>query len=375
MTIKIALFLLITLFGHGITFSQNVVNDLTGLRENLTRKIFEKTKDLSNETQLSIVLIKNGISHFYGMIKQNDTIKNIENKDKVFEIGSISKVFTATLLADAILERKIKQTDDINKFYPYTFKDDVRITFESLSNHTSGLGENPSNLQLSEFLADSTKAERENPFQKYSDSELEYYLRNQLQLCCSSDRKEYLYSNLGTGLLGYTLCQMEKCSFTELVSNKIFKKYKMNNSYTDTRLVEAGLVKGISRTGVPIGNWIWDSDVFLGAGGILSSANDMACFLEAQFDMGNKELAMTRKPTFKVNDKLSVALGWHIVKADNGNDLYWHNGGTGGFSSSMVFDMNEKSGVIILSNVSFLHPHAKNVDALCFEIMEDLAKK
>ena len=149
----------------------------------------------------------------------------------------------------------------------------------------------------------------------------------------------------------------------------------MNNSYTDARLVETGLVKGISRIGVPIGNWIWDSDVFLGAGGILSSANDMACFLEAQFDMGNKELAMTRKPTFKVNDKLSVALGWHIIKANNGNDLYWHNGGTGGFSSSMVFDMNEKSGVIILSNVSFLHPHAKNVDALCFEIMEDLAKK
>ena len=158
MKTKFALFLLITLFGHGITFSQNVVNDLTGLRENLTRKIFEKTKDLSNGTQLSIVLIKNGISHFYGMIKQNDTIRNIENKDKVFEIGSISKVFTATLPADAILERKIRQTDDINKFYPYTFKDDVRITFESLSNHTSGLGENPSNLQLSEFLADKYKS-------------------------------------------------------------------------------------------------------------------------------------------------------------------------------------------------------------------------
>ena len=136
MTIKIALFLLINLFGHGITFSQNVVNNLTDLEENLTQKIFEKTKDLSNETQLSIVLIKNGISRFYGMIKQNDTIRNIENKDKVFEIGSISKTFTATLLADAILERKIKQTDDINKFYPYAFKDDVRITFESLSNHT-----------------------------------------------------------------------------------------------------------------------------------------------------------------------------------------------------------------------------------------------
>ena len=89
MKTKFALFLLINLFGHGITFSQNVVNNLTDLEENLTQKIFEKTKDLSNETQLSIVLIKNGISRFYGMIKQNDTIRNIENKDKVFEIGSI----------------------------------------------------------------------------------------------------------------------------------------------------------------------------------------------------------------------------------------------------------------------------------------------
>lgn len=135
MKIKFALFLLINLFGRGITFSQNVVNNLTDLEENLTQKIFEKTKDLSNETQLSIVLIKNGISRFYGMIKQNDTIRNIENKDKVFEIGSISKVFTATLLADAILERKIKQTDNINEFYPYTFKDDVRITFEPVKSY------------------------------------------------------------------------------------------------------------------------------------------------------------------------------------------------------------------------------------------------
>lgn len=69
MKIKFALFLLINLFGRGITFSQNVVNNLTDLEENLTQKIFEKTKDLSNETQLSIVLIKNGISRFYGMIK------------------------------------------------------------------------------------------------------------------------------------------------------------------------------------------------------------------------------------------------------------------------------------------------------------------
>ncbi|WP_233582275.1 serine hydrolase domain-containing protein [Prevotella sp. OH937_COT-195] len=345
------------------------------MKENQIHKIFEKTKSFPNGTQMSIAFIENGKSRFYGIIKQNDTIRNTENKDKVFEIGSISKIFTATLLADAILERKIKMTDDINKFYPYPFKDNVRITFGSLSNHTSGMEEYPANLDISEFLADSTKAEWKNPFQRYGYSELEHYLRNQLQLCCNPNKPEYLYSNFGTGLLGYTLCRMEKCGFAELISGKIFRKYKMNNSYTDARLVENGLVYGISRTGVPVGNWIWDSDVFLGSGGILSSANDLACFLEAQFDMDNKELAITRKPTFKVNDKLSMALGWHIVKTNNENELYWHNGGTGGFSSSMVFDINKKNGVIILSNVSFLHTDAKNVDVLCFEIMEDLGKE
>lgn len=106
-----------------------------------------------------------------------------------------------------------------------------------------------------------------------------------------------------------------------------------------------------------------------GAGGIVSITEDLSKFAYAQFDPKNKELALTRKPTFRINEDTAIGMCWHIIKSRNGKDLYWHNGGTGGYSSSMAVNVEEKTAVIILSNVASINDL---IDGLCFELMNEM---
>ena len=72
---------------------------------------------------------------------------------------------------------------------------------------------------------------------------------------------------------------------------------------------------------------------------------------------------------------MSTGLGWHIIKSKSGTILNWHNGGTGGYSSSMAIDTKSKNGIIILSNVSAFNQNMGNIDKLCFELIETLEKE
>ncbi len=335
-----------------------VVSALNNYPVDIAEIIFSKSKDLPNNTQLSIALIQNGKTNYYGIIKVNDTIKPNENQNKIFEIGSITKVFTSTILASLVIDKKLKLINEINSNYSFPFKNNIKISFESLANHTSGLSRLPENLNLSN---------ESNPYKNYGKKEIEEYLKNLLKL--ENEPSEiYSYSNLGAGLLGYTLGLSQKMSFQKLLEKRVFDKYKMTSSFTTSKNLDNRLVKGIDQNGEFVSNW--EFDVLFGGGGILSTTEDLVKFANAQFNPKNKELALTRKPTFDINEGMKIGLGWHILKTEKGFNWIWHNGGTGGYSSSMVLDPEKKNGVIILSNVSAFNPKMENIDKLCFELME-----
>ena len=347
--------------------SENTINNLTIKNGLITKKqleiIFENSKVFPNQTQISIAIIKNGNVRFYGVKNNNDTISMVDNQNSIFEIGSITKVFTSTLLANYVIEGKIKPNNNINDYLKIPFYNNTKISFISLANHTSGLPRLPSNLDL-------TKVNPENPYKEYKEKELNEYLIKHLEL---SHKGEYQYSNLGAGLLGYTLSKIEKDTYERLLQKKIFSKYDMQNSTTDINKIKGNLVKGLNNEGKEIPNW--EFFVLAGAGGILSSTEDLSKFVTAQFDCSNKELKLTRKKTFEVNENMDIGLGWHLLKSQPKNIWYWHNGGTGGYSSSMTFDEKTKNGIIILSNVSTFNPKMGNIDKLCFELMKTVEKE
>ncbi|PVX50116.1 CubicO group peptidase (beta-lactamase class C family) [Balneicella halophila] len=346
---------------------ENVINDLSIKNGSITKCqseiIFEGTYVFPNNTQLSIAIINNENVSYYGIKKESDTISTIDNQKSVFEIGSISKVFTSTLLANFVIDGKIKLNENINDYLKTPFNNDTKISFINLANHTSGLPRLPTNLDLS-------KVNPENPYKEYKEKELEEYVTNQLEL---PNKGKYQYSNLGAGLLGYTLSNIENTSYESLLQNKIFSKYDMKNSTADINKIKGNLVRGLNNEGVEIPNW--DLSVLAGAGGILSTTDDLSKFVIAQFNTSNKALELTRQKTFEINEKMDIGLGWHILKSKSENLWYWHNGGTGGYSSSMVIDENSKNGIIILSNVSAFNPNMGNIDKLCFELMKTLEKE
>jgi len=340
-----------------------LVNGLSNFPIDIANEIYSLTRYFPNKTQLSIAVLKNGKVKYYGIIIKNDTIKSIENQTKVFEIGSITKVFTSSVLASLVIDNKLKLSDFINDYYITSFNNNTKITFLELANHTSGLPRLPENLDLSNEA---------NPYKRYGVNELNEYL-TKLLLIENNNDKNFEYSNLGAGLLGNTLGLSQKQTFNELLQQRIFEKYKMGNSHTSLKDFENQIIKGLDETGQEVSNL--EFDVLFGAGGILSTSEDLVKFAQAQFDKKNKELELTRKPTFDINEDMKIGLGWLILKSENEFKRIWHNGGTAGYSSSMVLDIEKKNGVIILSNVSGFHSKMGNIDELSFGIMEQIEKQ
>lgn len=171
---------------------------------------------------------------YYGVKIQNDTIQSVRNYDQVFEIGSITKVFTSTVLASLVVDKRLNLSDFVNEYFLFPFKNNIKFSFLELANHTSGLPRLPENLDLSSA---------ENPYKSYGKKELNNYLEEIMRLESKADFK-YNYSNIGAGLMGYSLGLSQKRPFDALLEKKIFKKYEMRNTFTDPNKVKNNLVKG-----------------------------------------------------------------------------------------------------------------------------------
>ena len=336
-----------------------------GIDKEQSELIFNRTKSFPNNTQLSIALINNMEISFIGIKRTNDTISLIDNYQDAFEIGSITKVFTATLLSNFVTDQKLELNDNIQDFFDFKINIDKEITFKELANHTSGLPRLPSNLNL--LIVD-----QDNPYKDYDKEKLTEYLTSEIKLNQEPGIK-YEYSNLGAGILGFELANMSKSSYENLLQEKIFLKYRMVNSTSKREELKSKLIKGLNPYGETTSNW--DFDVLAGGGAIFSTVEDLSKFGLAQFNEKNIELSLTQKPTFKVNDNMSIGLGWHILKRKNGGELIWHNGGTGGYTSSMALDLENKNGIIILSNVSAFNKEMGNIDQLCFGLINTLDEK
>lgn len=322
--------------------------------------IYEKAAILPNQSQISIAIIKNGVVQFYGVKREQDSTLTIQNHQAIFEIGSITKVFTCTLLADFVVNQKIELDDNIDALLGFSLKDNVKLSFKQLATHTSGLPRVPASLD---------SVSLENPYKGYGEMRLKKYLSEKLEMVHTPGEK-CDYSNLGVGLLGHVLTKVEGRTFEELLQAIIFSKYKMNNSTTIRAQIEDRLLKGLNDEGLEVSNW--DLAVFMGAGGILSTVEDLSKFVLAQFDISNKELALSRRNFFTVSENFSMGLGWSIIKTETGQEWNWHNGGTGGYTSSMILDTKTKNGVIILSNISALGKLTNTIASLSPALMNTL---
>lgn len=320
--------------------------------------IYEQSKQMPNGTQLALGVVIEDKMYWYGIERQNDTIRTVENKDSVFEIGSITKVFTANLLASAIMEEKVTKATRLSSLFPSANAGLEEVTLAHLANHTSGLPRLPGNMGWFVNI--------QNPYEKYDVAKLEAYLQGNIKLA-DSPGATYSYSNLGAGILGYVLSEQAQLDYEGLLQREICEPYGMKITTTDRAKVANRLVHGQDYEGKRVSNW--DLNALVAAGGILSTTYDMTHFMSAQLDTTNIAFQLAQQPTFKIDEQLSMGLGWHILQRGQ-QEYWWHNGGTGGYTSSLALDIENKYGVVVLSNVSAFSSEQQNIDKLTFALLD-----
>ncbi len=314
-------------------------------------------------TQFSIAVVQDTTVNFYGALRDSDQLINVENSEQVFEIGSISKVFTSTLLAHAIMEGLVEPDHPVTDYLDFSIHENPQFTWIQLSNHTTGLSRLPGGYLLN-FLMNMS-----NPYKNFDEEEVLDYLQNRLEMDAEPG-EQHLYSNLGAGVLGMFMGLIQEKSYEELLQEKLFSPLDMRRSTTDRSKIEEYLVSGRTKRGGIATNW--DLAALAGAGGVLSTASDLSRFVVENFNSENEILAYQREPTYRVSESMEMAMGWFILAKESGQNWYWHNGGTGGYRSSIVLSPENKTGVILLSNISAGHQHADEIDRLSFILMEDL---
>jgi D-alanyl-D-alanine-carboxypeptidase/D-alanyl-D-alanine-endopeptidase len=282
----------------------------------------------------------------YGSLAKDD--KRPLDGDTVFEIGSITKVFTTLLLMDMALKGEVAVTDPIAKFLPATARvperDGKQITLSDLATQTSGLPRMPSNFK---------PGNPANPYVDYTP-ELLYAFLSGHQLTRDIGSK-FEYSNLGMGLLGHGLSLRAGMDYEAALKARILEPLKMESTAVSfSPAMKARLAVGHGANLEPVSNW--DLAALAGAGALRSSANDMLTFLAAHLGYVDTPLAAAMAEQLSIRRPagttgLEIAYGWFIQTKD-GNAIIWHNGGTGGYRSFAGFDPKAKRGVVVLTNHS-----------------------
>jgi CubicO group peptidase (beta-lactamase class C family) len=288
---------------------------------------------------LSVGIIKNGqpSNYHYGETKRgNGKLPDLKTG---YQIASVSKTFTATLLAQAVLDGKLGLNDDIRKYlpgeYPNLQYNGQLIRIVELANHTSGLPAIPDNY-ASQPLFDPLNT-------------LAHYTADLFDEALHKVKIEYapgsrfFYSNMGIDLLGYILEQVYQKSYSELLKKYITDPFGM----VDTKVKLTP--KDKNEMALPYGNsgWevpFWSSEILPGAGGITSTTGDMLVYLANQISERNKAVKLTHQPTAN-----STGLAWGVRTINGVRDMQ-HSGGGVGYRSNISFYPELKSGAVILIN-------------------------
>ena len=263
----------------------------------------------------------------------------------VFEIGSINKTFTGTVLADMVAKGEVALDDPVQKYLPegvtIPSRNGRQITLLDLATHRSGLPRLPNNHR---------PADPTNPYADYSVETMYAFLSShELRRDIGA---EFEYSNLGVGLLGHALGRAAGKPFEQLVRERVLEPLGMRmTGYGRDGEMGEWHAKGHDGDGDVVS--FWDgTDAIHGAGGMRSNLEDMLVYLRAQLGPADTELERAIRVAQQVHHRfpdMAFGLNW-AIRAEEGRTLISHGGGTGGFNTMIGFDPARRTGFVMLTN-------------------------
>lgn len=300
--------------------------------------------------------------------------------DTLFELGSITKTFTALALAREIERGNWTLETTVQELLPpgVALPDEARgVTLKNLTTHSSGFPRLPGNLSIlgsAKMLLFGS-----DPYEGYDEPKLLAGLQT-VKLKFAPGTKSS-YSNFGLMLLGYLLGRKAGTSCESVIKEQICKPLGMGETTMQVRTEQrpraaqgyrALLKLGPIVLGLRSAPW-FDSGALGGAGALRSTGNDMLKYLQANMHpdgtLGNAIRASHRE-LFQENDRMAFGMNWiRSKRKDLKETMIWHNGGTGGFRSFLGFTEDGQIGVVVLSN------SAEQVDGLGIALLRDLNGK
>ncbi|WP_173127164.1 serine hydrolase domain-containing protein [Kibdelosporangium persicum] len=256
--------------------------------------------------------------------------------DRIFQIGSITKTFTAVALA---LTDHVD--DPLARHLPRRFPAPEGVTMGQLSAHTSGLP------RLPPGLIEHPDFDLRDPYAHITEEFLITALKQTTLL--TPPGTAYLYSNYGAGLLGLALSR----NYEALIRHRISIPLRLK----DTTLTLTGeqrrrKVQGYDSNGAATPDW--RLPLIAGAGGLYGTVDDLLRYMRAHLGDApgflKPALNLVQQPRFEISAGYEVGLAWHMYTLPSGRTVTFHDGGTGGFTSIAMFSPKDNTGVAIIVN-------------------------
>ncbi|MBC7948369.1 MAG: beta-lactamase family protein [Chitinophagaceae bacterium] len=259
----------------------------------------------------------------------------------IYEIGSITKTFTAYVLVAVLMEKGISDTSKILPYLPDSVQRNTslsHISFLSLMNHSSGLPRLPSNIDMvNDPMA---------PYDHYTEGQLYTYLKS----ATPTTNGASAYSNLGAGLAGVLAARIAGASYETLLDKHMFQPFGLKRHSDESIAAEEHKAQG--HFDIMKSNY-WKADALAPAGTLKCTSAEILTYFQSMINpptAASRQIVDTLlRPTLTVLPSMRVCRGWFTVGADS-LKVYWHNGGTYGFSTFGAFNREKNVAVSIVIN-------------------------
>ncbi|WP_228413995.1 serine hydrolase domain-containing protein [Chryseobacterium sp. CH21] len=319
----LALFLFISSFSFGQKFSTKI--------DSIIQDNYKKNPGVG----ISFGFINDKEEYYTSYGNLNAESQTKIDKNSLFEIASITKILTSNLIAQAVLDKKIKLDDYIDGYLPKEYvlnqnlKNKIRIS--DLASHQSGLPD-----------IDFAKLIEQNPQQPVSgvtQNTLTSIINNCSEL---KDYGKYRYSTIGYTLLGQILEKIYGKSYDIIIRDQLIQPLKMTTTFT-----KDFNVKNVTTAHNPEGgiqeffNW----NITAPAGLVKSNAVDMVKFLKAVLNSKTRigQASIIEEKIFYKDEKREMGLGLGIL-TDDKNTIYYKSGDSMGQSSIICYNRAKNGG-------------------------------
>lgn len=336
---------------------------------------------------LMVILVdKNGYTIIpYGSISTQ--VPDIPENKTLFEIGSLSKVMTGLLMADAELKGEYNLSAPVNTWLPpeYILPDyeGIAITGIDLATHRSGLPSSPDSFSEYDPIAsyaDQIEQSMQH-FQTMTAEETYNWITESSML--APPGYQYLYSNLGAAIAGDSVSRATGIPYPELLRERILNPLNMSDSGASWSIDDLSRhTHGYRAYEYPTdeAHLIRFNDFWTATGGIHSSPEDMAIFLAAQLGLVETDLAdainLTQKPYGIITEgppRMEQGIFWDILHNRDGTIILKKAGETNAHQAAIAFNLDLGTGVVILSNTA--HIQGIHVEAEAIALLERIQVK